>query len=422
MQGTGPDRGASTTYPMMNDRQEQRRTGTPETAGALDATERPASKSPPQASAARLQDFLALATDGFWERDADLRFTFVSPAVVSMVGHRAESLVGRREPEIDSATFPDWPRLEPLLRGRQAVRGMPYRFRSADGSEITVTVNAEPIIDGQDKLLGYRGVFAEVAAASAVLQAESADDAAPVTERDLAVLGRVAGGLAHEFNNLLTVLHGNLQLLQLEPAVLEIPDIDEVLDCALSASREGACLSRTLSMFTANRSISLAPVDVNALLTDMQAMMCNALSGAVAVEMMLDPSDPLAMTDAAKLEAAVMNLVNNAKNAMADGGRLIIRTTRLAQPHLAGGGTPEPPENTVEITVQDDGVGMTADVLARAAEPLFSVKTGGRRPGLGLSMVDRLMRASGGTMMIVSAPGEGTTVRLVLPEAPATET
>ncbi len=406
---------------MMDDRQEHTRPARPETAGALDANERSAPQSLQQVGEPQLQDFLALATDGFWERDSDLRFTFVSPAVVSMVGQRAESPLGRREPEIDGAAFPDWPRLESLLRNRQPLRGMPYRLRSADGSETTVTVNADPIVDDQGELSGYRGVFARTAAPSAALAADQADEAAPVTERDLAVLGRVAGGLAHEFNNLLTVLHGNLQLLQLEPAVLAIPDIDEVLDCALSASREGACLSRTLSMFTANRTISLAPVDVNALLTDMQAMMRNALSGAVAVELMLDPSDPLAMTDAAKLEAAVMNLVNNAKNAMADGGRLLIKTTCHAGPDLPDGGTSATPENAVEITVQDDGVGMTPDVLARATEPLFSVKTGGRRPGLGLSMVDRLLRASHGTMTIVSAPGEGTTVRMMLPQAPATE-
>ena len=142
--------------------------GPPHTlAGTPDAAECLTSDPPARIGEARLLDFLDLTTDGFWERDSDLLFTFVSPSAASMLGHHTGSLLGRREPEIDKAAFPDWPRLEELMRGRQTVRGMPYRLRSPDGSETTITVNADPILGDRDDLLGFRGVFARTAASSA---------------------------------------------------------------------------------------------------------------------------------------------------------------------------------------------------------------------------------------------------------------
>jgi len=234
----------------------------------------------------------------------------------------------------------------------------------------------------------------------------------------LEAVGQLTGGVAHDFNNLLTVVAGALELLK-RPGTSEGRS-EKLLALALNAVDRGARLTRSLLAFSRRQTLNTEPLDANALIQESMTLVARAAGEAIRLELLLDPALPACQADAAQLEAALINLVINACDAMPAGGELSIATRRavLSVADLAENPEASPGE-FVAIAVTDTGSGMSEDVKAHAFEPFYTTKEPGKGTGLGLSQVFGFVRQLGGHVAIDTGAGQGTTVTLYLPCATA---
>ncbi|MDD2882783.1 MAG: ATP-binding protein [Rhodoferax sp.] len=226
-------------------------------------------------------------------------------------------------------------------------------------------------------------------------------------------IGQLTGGLAHDFNNMLGVIIGNLDLLASllgnnEPAQAK-------LNTALTAALRGADLTRALLAVARSQSINSEAVDLSGRLNELLPLLKHTAGNAIEVTLMLD-GNPVVEVDPGGLASTVLNLVLNARDAMPDGGHLTL-VTKLCTIHVDGVGTTLKPGHYAELSVSDTGSGMRPEVLARAMDPFFTTKERGRGTGLGLSMAHGFVKQFGGDLTIYSEPGFGTTLRLMLPIA-----
>jgi PAS domain S-box-containing protein len=228
----------------------------------------------------------------------------------------------------------------------------------------------------------------------------------------LDAVGHLAGGLAHDFNNVLTAIRGYSELLRLDlddPAVArqDLQHIEAAVDRASAVTRKLLALSR-------NQPVQRTAVDVNAVARDLQPLLRQLLTDRIEVSLELDPQAWPVRADQGQLEQVLLNLATNARDAMPDGGRLRIATGRLAQA-APGTGVAGSPSDYTTIDVSDEGHGMTPEVRARIFEPFFTTKTRERGMGLGLAVVMGIVSDSGGRIEVASTPGVGTNFRVLLP-------
>ena len=228
-------------------------------------------------------------------------------------------------------------------------------------------------------------------------------------------VGQLTGGVAHDFNNLLTVILGNLEELRRRFAE-QGGGVQDHLASIYRASQRAATLTHRLLAFSRRQPLAPRTLDLNRLVFGMSDLLNRTLGEAIVIETVLGGRLWLTRVDPNELENALLNLVINARDAMERGGRLTIETSNLYLDEHYTATDPEVPAGQyVMLAVTDTGVGMDADVLARAFDPFFTTKPIGRGSGLGLSMVYGFARQSGGHVRIYSEPGRGTTVKLYLP-------
>ncbi|RZL31580.1 MAG: response regulator, partial [Rubrivivax sp.] len=227
-------------------------------------------------------------------------------------------------------------------------------------------------------------------------------------------VGQLTGGIAHDFNNLLTVIQGNLQVLEELPA--DAPEVarQQLVSAAMRASRRGAELTGKLLAFSRRQVLQPSAVDVHALLHPLSDMLRRTLDQRIAISVHVAAACPPVLADAGQLEAALLNIAINARDAMLDGGALSFNAA-IAEA-LPDGLRQELGEGRfVCIAVSDTGAGMPEAVKERAFEPFFTTKGVGRGTGLGLSAVYGFVKQSKGAVALESAPGQGTTISLYLP-------
>ncbi len=233
----------------------------------------------------------------------------------------------------------------------------------------------------------------------------------------LEAIGQLTGGIAHDFNNLLTVISGNLQIL--ESDLDDQPQVHDVIGSALRAVGRGAELTRNLLAFARRQRLSPSVCDPRRLLQDLHDMLKRTLGGKI----LLDINCPNEITpiyvDTGQLEAALVNLALNARDAMPRGGHLSLSARQYHQDdHNTN--VELKPGRYVVFTVRDSGAGMSPEVLTHAFEPFFTTKHG-KGSGLGLSMVYGFVKQSGGHLTAQSHPGQGTCIELHLPVATSVE-
>ena len=226
--------------------------------------------------------------------------------------------------------------------------------------------------------------------------------------RRLATVGQLTGGIAHDFNNVLQTITGSLQLI--ERRADDSARVRRWAEGGLTAARHGAELTSQLLRFSRNHLPDARPVSVSRLVDGMREMLERALGPEMQLEIALDDADALTLGDATQLEAAVLNMAINARDAMQGRGRLRIAAQRRTS--LGDGSLPD--GDYLALTVADDGPGMTPEVMQRAFEPFFTTKAADKGTGLGLAQVFGYALRAGGTARIASAPGAGTAITLWL--------
>ncbi|HEY0424826.1 MAG TPA: response regulator [Rhodopila sp.] len=243
----------------------------------------------------------------------------------------------------------------------------------------------------------------------------------------LQAVGQLAGGIAHDFNNMLATVLGNLELMERRVAQAgedwAPADSDRMLrliERATGAVTRGAQLTSRLLAFSRRKRLEARSTDINALLTELITLANSTIGRRVQVVPELADDLWPAMVDPSQVEAAILNLCLNARDAMPQGGRLTMQTANVTIP--AGGGQNAGNKTLasggyVKICIADNGVGMSPEVKARAFDPFFTTKSSSGGSGLGLSQVHAMVQQAGGSIWIDSTVGEGTCVTLLLPRA-----
>jgi len=236
--------------------------------------------------------------------------------------------------------------------------------------------------------------------------------AAFVQAQKMEAVGQLTGGIAHDFNNLLTVVCGSLELLE---ARISDERSLALLHAAQRGASRGAKLTEYLLAFARKQRLEPEPAELNSIVTEMSEMLRRSIGAAIEIRLALAKELWPVLIDVNHMEAVLLNVAINARDAMPDGGILLIETANIAR------GDTLPQEiagyDCVLLSMRDTGTGMSPEVIERAFEPFFTTKEIGKGTGLGLSMVFGVVRQSGGTVRICSHIGEGTTVQIYLPRA-----
>ena len=255
----------------------------------------------------------------------------------------------------------------------------------------------------------------EVRIASRTVELERAHEQLRHSQK-MEAIGQLTGGVAHDFNNVLQVISGNLQLLQMGAA--GNAQAQRRLETAAFAADRGAKLSAQLLAFARRQPLQPVPTNLGRVLRTMDELMRRALGESIQVEMVVAGGLWNTLVDPNQLENVILNLSINSRDAMQGGGRLTLElgNTMLDEQHVAS----EPgmrPGQYVLLAISDTGTGMPAEVIERAFEPFFTTKPEGQGTGLGLSMAYGFVKQSNGHIKIYSEPGAGTTIRIYLPRA-----
>jgi PAS domain S-box-containing protein len=286
-----------------------------------------------------------------------------------------------------------------------------WRVRK-DGSRFWANVVIDAIHDEDGTLIGFAKITRDLTERRAV------DEKLRQVQR-IESVGQLTAGIAHDFNNLLTVILGNLELLNLLQAETDSEKrsarIARAINSATEGGRRAAALTRRLLAFSRQQALEPEPLDLNRLIRHVVDLLERTLGECIRITTNLAPDLGFVFADPAEFESLLLNLAVNARDAMPDGGTLVIEGVNVDMPTPAVGGreTAEGPQ--VLITVSDTGVGMSPDTLSRAFEPFFTTKEVGRGTGLGLSQVYGFVKQSGGHVAIDSRPGLGTAVSIYLP-------
>ncbi|WP_075291131.1 hybrid sensor histidine kinase/response regulator [Pararhizobium arenae] len=273
-----------------------------------------------------------------------------------------------------------------------------YRFRRGTGTYAEVLDQGHIIRNAAGKATRMVGGVRDVTETRL-------NEAKRLQAQRLEAIGQLTGGVAHDFNNLLTVIIGTAETLADEIAD---PRLSAIARLNHKASQQGAALTRQLLTFAGRQPLEPAALHINSSIRAMEGLLSTALGETIVLNLELDPAAGQLRADAAQLEASLMNLCINARDAMPNGGKVTISTA----------------QNGVDIVIRvsDTGFGMDPETRAKAFEPFFTTKPFGKGSGLGLSTVYGFMRQSGGRIEIASEPGKGTTVSLYFPRLTSTET
>lgn len=372
---------------------------------------------------AELALILASTGEGIFGMDADGACTFINRAALTMLGYAHErELLGqdmharihhscRDGTPLASADCP----IQQTRRRDNALRLDDEILWRANGSCFPAELRSHPMLrDGQ--VVGTVVTF---------------DDISERKEREmqhlhaqrLEVLGQLTGGITHDFNNLLTIILVNLRLLAGSGRLRADADLLELVDDALSAAEDGAEVIERLLTFSRRQQAEPRLVDLRTLLADCRPFLRRVTDEHIELRLCPGPGPLPLWVDPQQLQNALLNLAINARDAMPRGGTLTVETGRR---EIAPGGDPAHPTLApgayVTVTVADTGTGMSPEAVARAVEPFYTTKAAGKGSGLGLSMVYRFARQAGGGLRIDSAPGAGTGVSILLPEAAAAAT
>jgi PAS domain S-box-containing protein len=380
---------------------------------SVGSSEYPHNEQPPQTGCPLFHALMAALPDAVVLVDATGQVTHWNGQATRIFGWSTAEIQGRPLAEVVFPAQGKTPSLSDLADkyARDATTDTWPRLiaRRRDGDNFTAAVRVvKTAIDGQ---VGHVVVIRDMA--DALLAEQQL-----IQAQKLEALGHLTGGLAHDFNNILGIIIGSLDLIA---SGITGSEEQELLDASLAAARRGTEITRSLLAVARRRAIKPQRTDISELIADLAPLLIQTAGKDIEVMFSANALDPFCMIDPGGLNNALVNLVINARDAMPSGGRLLVYAystdilpKSLVAPLELKAGT------YLVIGVDDDGMGMPPEVAMRAFDPFFTTKERGQGTGLGLAMVYGFARQSGGTARIQSAPGNGTSVQLFIPTIPAT--
>ena len=359
-------------------------------------------------SEARYRSLVQSSVYGIYWSSLEGKFLDVNPALIAMLGYGSAEEVLLLDPETQVfAQAEEHARLIQEFRRAGRIDGMEVKWKRKDGSTITVRISGRAVSSADEPADALEAI------AEDVTDRRQLEDQFRQAQKMEAV-GRLAGGVAHDFNNLLMVISGYTEV------ILAKPDLDDSLrekgEAIQQAADRATTLTRQLLAFSRKQLLELKVVDVNTIVEDMERLLRPLIGENIELITRLASEAGHTRADAGQLEQVLMNLVVNAKDAMPNGGKLIIQTQniRTDEGHRRGP-TFIPPGNYVLLSVRDTGMGMDKETQSRIFEPFFTTKELGKGTGLGLSTVYGIVKQSGGYVLVQSEVGHGSTFQIYLP-------
>jgi PAS domain S-box-containing protein len=359
----------------------------------------------------RFRDYAETASDWFWETGPDHVFTYISEKAASFGMNRMQ-LIGKRRPDaaVDRDAEPEkWREHMATLDRHEPFRKFEYRGRDGAGHARYFSVNGRPMFGSGGRFLGYRGTSTDITA-----QHDTEERLRQSQKMD--AIGQLTGGVAHDFNNVLTVITGTIEIIQ--EGLADKPQLAAIAQLIDDAAARGAEITSQLLTFARRQPLEPREIDVNGLVSETAKLLWPILGEHIEIRTVFANDAWSAMVDPSQLSSAIVNLAVNARDAMPGGGKLTLETANVMLDEAASSDDSEMvPGEFVMIAVADTGHGIPADIRDRVFEPFFTTKGIGRGTGLGLSMAYGFARQTGGTVKIESEEGRGTVVRLYLPRS-----
>lgn len=365
-------------------------------------------------SEARYRRIVETAHEGIWCIDADSRTSFVNRRTTEMLGYRAEEMLGRSvkdylQPE-DAAEH----ELHFVARGQGRAAQFERQYRHANGEWRWMSVSATPITDAQGRFVGSFAMLTDITARKQAEEEGKKLQAQLLQAQKMESVGRLAGGVAHDFNNMLQAILGNAGLaLQLLPPN---SSARESLEEIQKSARRSADLTRQLLAFARKQTITPKVLDLNDTVASMLKMLRRLIGENIELVWMPGADLGSIKMDPSQIDQVLANLCVNARDAIAKAGRVTIETANVTLDATQARSFPDfVPGDFVMLAVSDTGHGMDAETRAHLFEPFFTTKEIGRGTGLGLATVFGIVKQNAGQIIVQSEPDQGTTFRLYFP-------
>ena len=337
------------------------------------------------------------------------RVVFVNPAFTKMTGYTAEEVIGKT-PRILQGPLTDktvLSRLRHSLARGELFEGETINYRK-DGTEFDLEWQAAPIRDAGGTITHFLALQRDITARKRF-------EAQMFQSQKMETVGRLAGGVAHEFNSIMTAIIGQSELM-----IGDLPAGGSLAKSAIEISKaagRAAMLTRQLLAYGRKQFLQPETLDLNRLIASMDGVLHHLMGGGVDTQVVTDSALHAVKADAGQIEQVIMNMAMNARDAMPNGGNLTLETANVSFDQESVGRYPElKPGDYVMLAITDTGSGMSPDVRGRVFEPFFSTKEVGQGTGLGLSTCYGIIKQSGGHISVYSEIARGSTFKIYLPQ------
>lgn len=361
------------------------------------------------------------AIEGIYQSTPDGRYLMVNPALARMYGYEDPDAMLRSVSDIQNQIYVDpgfRERFRQEIESAGVVRGLEYQVRRRDGSIMWISESARSV-PGADGTAPYYEGFIEDITARKEAEAEKARlEKQALHLQKMDAIGTLAGGMAHDFNNVLCAILGYTELALLDPQIKGASH--ENLELALRSAERASDLVKRILTFARPTDGARHPLRITPILKEAVKLLQATLPSSVEIHLATQTEEDVIVADPTELHQIVMNLGVNAKHALSEkGGRLTFGLDLASVNAVTAGKRNVAPGEFVHLTVSDNGCGMSREVLERIFDPFFTTKPAGRGTGLGLTFVNKMVGHSGGFVEVQSEPGQGTAFHIYWPKSSA---